>query len=459
MQTNFKRLQKQYPVFIYHKFAYELISSGLQITFSFEIGEHKFFPNVIIHGVTQKQLDRLGKEAVDRFVFNLGLAEIPSYWKLTVSPVIQIESGYLNTMQIAFWRKLLEKGMGEFFFVNDIPPFAPEVEIKAKALDQEKFSLPAIRVLGAVMVPVGGGKDSIITMEMMQKSGKHITFFTIGNDEASEDIITVFEGKYGRTPRIHVRRTLDPTLLELNARGYLNGHTPFSSIVAFSSLFAATLFHIPFIALSNEKSANEETGVYQGVNINHQYSKTFEFESDFRDYVVATFPSAPTYFSLLRPLYEIQIMRIFTGHSEYFNVFRSCNIGKKTNSWCGDCAKCLFVFLLLSAFLPAKEVTRIFGKDLLADPELVPLLKQLTGDAPMKAFECVGTKAETMVALYLSWKRRRLESVVPIVLDSYQPYIESHEHELEAQAKEILKSFDQNHLMPQGFEKVVRDAI
>ncbi len=460
MQTNVERLQKQYPEFRYKGFSRQITDEGLSVMFSFEIGEHKFFPKLLFRGITNKELEGIEKKVLDFLLFHLGLAEIPSYWKLTCSPQIIIEAGYLNTMQVAFWKKLIEKGMGEFFFVNDITPFAPDIVISApKPVGVSELNLPHLKSLDHVLVPVGGGKDSIVTMELMKKAGKKLTFFTVGKDQASEDIISIFEGKYGKVPRLQIDRKLDPTLLELNIRGYLNGHTPFSSIIAFTSFTEAIFARLPLIALSNEKSANEETGVYQGVNINHQYSKTFEFESDFRAYIETQFDDAPVYFSLLRPLFEIQISQIFTRYPEYFSVFRSCNIGKKTNSWCGDCAKCLFVFLLLSAFIPPGEVIEIFGKDLFSNPELVPLLKQLTGDAPMKAFECVGTRAETMVALYLSWKKRRQEKPLPIVLASYLPVLSEKKAHFAKEAVTMLSSFDGNHLIPESLVKVVKNEI
>lgn len=459
MKPHFDALQKQYPVFVYRSYSYEIKPEGLSMSFAFETHEHKFFPHLLLRGVTREQLERLSSTTLTNYIFHLGMVEIPSYWKLTCSPKIVVEAGYLSAMQIAFWQKLMEKGLGEFFYVNDIMPFAPEIEAQGSQVKPILGVPDKLNLVDSVLVPVGGGKDSIVTLELIKKTDKKPIFFTLGNDQASEDIISVFVNKYGETARIQVDRTLDPTLHELNARGYLNGHTPFSSILAFNAVFAAHLRGVPNIALSNEKSANEETGIYQGVNINHQYSKTFEFESDFRSYCNSFFPGAPAYFSLLRPLFEIQIMKIFSRYPEYFQIFRSCNIGKKTNSWCGSCAKCLFVSLLLSAFLKPEEVMGIFGKDLLADAALVPLLKQLTGDAPMKAFECVGTRAETMIALYLSWKKRKQETPLPAIIENYRGRLEVDKEKLEKQARQMLKSFDENHTIPQEFVKVVQDAI
>lgn len=461
MDTRFEQLKKQYPTFRYVGFIYELDNEDLRATFAFEIGEHKFFPKLTFRGVGERRVKNIQKEQLDLYVFHLGLAEIPSYWKLTCSPHIEIEAGTLNAMEVAFWQKLIEKGMGEFFFVNDIEPFSPSITSSGPKHigTHESSSITSAHSSHGTLVPVGGGKDSIVTMELLKKNDVPVTLFTIGKDEASEQSIRIFESKYGKTNRIHVDRSIDPTLIELNARGYLNGHTPFSSVVAFTSLLAATLFDLPYIALSNERSANEETGVYHGVNINHQYSKTFEFESDFHSYVHVCFNEAPAYFSLLRPLYEIQIMSIFTALPEYFAAFRSCNIGKKENIWCGSCAKCLFVSLLLSAFLPPQKVIGIFGKDLLSDEKLIDVLKQLTGDASMKAFECVGTKQETMVALYLAWKKRQLEKPLPALLEHYREYLENNEESLKTQAQELLTAFDDENLIPHQFTEVISHAL
>lgn len=56
---------------------------------------------------------------------------------------------------------------------------------------------------------------------------------------------------------IEVYRTIDKRLLNLNKEGYINGHTPFSSMLAFLSYFIAYILGKKYIALSNESSANE----------------------------------------------------------------------------------------------------------------------------------------------------------------------------------------------------------
>jgi hypothetical protein len=71
----------------------------------------------------------------------------------------------------------------------------------------------------------------------------------------------------------------------------------------------AYLTNRKYIVLSNEGSANEPTVI--GTNINHQYSKTYEFECDFYQYTKKYFNIDIKYFSLLRPIKEIQIAYLF----------------------------------------------------------------------------------------------------------------------------------------------------
>ena len=162
-----------------------------------------------------------------------------------------------------------------------------------------------------------------------------------------------------------INRMFDPALLELNNQGFLNGHTPFSAMLAFYTLMCSVITGFRNIALSNESSASEST--IPGTKINHQYSKSLEFETDFRNYYTKYITGGINYFSFLRPLSELQIARIFAELTRYHDVFRSCNAGSKTNSWCGKCPKCMFTHILISAFTNIQEADRIIGSPMLND--------------------------------------------------------------------------------------------
>ncbi|MCR5822757.1 MAG: hypothetical protein K6F85_07590, partial [Bacteroidales bacterium] len=200
-----------------------------------------------------------------------------------------------------------------------------------------------------------------------------------------------------------IRRTIDPKLLELNAQGCLNGHTPFSAMLAFYTLVISMGSGRINIALSNESSANEST--VPGTSVNHQYSKSLEFENDFRRYVASEISPVFNYFSFLRPLSELQIAMLFARFDKYHDVFRSCNAGSKQDIWCGNCAKCLFAYIILSPFIASDRLNAIFGKAMLDDPGLQTYFDELTGIADVKPFECVGTISEVQSALAMTIER------------------------------------------------------
>ncbi len=158
-------------------------------------------------------------------------------------------------------------------------------------------------------------------------------------------------------------------------------------MAAFASVLTSVVYGKKYICLSNEASANEST--IKGSSVNHQYSKTFEFEMDFKWYMDNYITDQIRYFSLLRPISELMIAGIFSKLDSYLTVFRSCNVGQKDGVWCGHCAKCLFVYIILSAYLNDQKLVEIFGRDMLDDPEMKELFEQLSGILDDKPFECV----------------------------------------------------------------------
>ena len=208
-----------------------------------------------------------------------------------------------------------------------------------------------------------------------------------------------------------IKRTISQNLIALNQDGAINGHVPISAIWAFLSVITALLTNQKYIAFSNEASANQPTLEIDGQNINHQYSKTLEFEQDFQNYVTTFIHPELKYFSLLRPFSELYIAEMFAQKAwpKYKDKFSSCNRNFTQSAegklfWCGECPKCAFVFLILAPFTKPAELLNIFGKNLLADPDLKQTWLELLGKTEHKPFECVGTIEEVKQAFLLAQK-------------------------------------------------------
>ena len=426
-QQTYYSLRKQYPVFEYVAYHYESTSEGLRVRFDFRMGDVEFHPTALVE---RRPFLDFGVDGLDRIVFNIGMVELVSYWKCACPPVVKVLCGTLTDRQAAFWKKLYWNGLGEFYYTNGIeetPDTFMEVESGTRRVESgltpadacvAKPSTPR-SPLSTYLVPIGGGKDSVVTLELLRRAGKAVRPLIMNPRGATTECARV--AGYAMGEVLVIRRTIDPALLALNAKGYLNGHTPFSAMLAFYTLLASALGGVPNVALSNESSANEST--VKGSYVNHQYSKSLEFEDDFRKYVneeLGIENGAFNYFSFLRPLSELQIAMLFSRFAPYHDVFRSCNAGSKQDIWCGHCAKCLFAYIILSPFMEPARLNAIFGKPMLDDESLRPEFEQLVGKAETKPFECVGTVDEVNTALSMTTERW-YRGARPRLLAGYEP--------------------------------------
>ena len=372
--------------------------------------------------------DELPEAQLQSLAFQIGMTELVSYWKIACPKRVVVKPFLLTESQIAFWKKLYYNGLGEFLYLNGITVSETELT-QIESVGSQPFAKTGLPLEERTLVPVGGGKDSVVTLECLRREMPVIPLIV---NPRGATLNCVKTAGYGENDFIVINRTLDPTMLKLNAEGYLNGHTPFSALLAFISVLAAFGSKSKYIALSNENSANEST--VPGTHINHQYSKSIEFERDFRNYVAVNLNDNVQYFSFLRPLSELQIAKLFAQCEAYHPVFRSCNVGSKTDSWCGHCPKCLFTWIILSPFLSKEKLTAIFGKDLMADESLLPIFEELNGTAMVKPFECVGTVEEVRACIEAVEGNRN-------------------------QVNEILSRFNDEHFLSERFEQILKSQL
>ena len=324
-----------------------------------------------------------------------------SYYKLSCPAHIEVAYA-LSEKQADFWNTVYRKGLGEFFFRNNLDPRG-RISFPYDAVFSPGSH--AARPGDRALLGIGGGKDSIVAGELLKEMKYETSAFIFETGDPVPLVERVIETM--DLPTVKVRHVLDPQVF----RGYdgaYNGHVPFSSFVAWVGYLAAALFGYRYVIVGNERSSNIGNVEYLGETVNHQWSKSLEFETMFQEYSRAFLSPDIRYFSLLRPFYEIRIAEMFARHEKYFSSFSSCNRSFKVHRnrsetlWCCECAKCAFVFLLLSAFLEKRSVLEIFGKNLLDDESLLRLFGDILGFGSMKPFDCVGTVEEARAALFLS---------------------------------------------------------
>ena len=445
--NKFLELRSEYPSFEYQSYSIKRTNQRLEFSFLFTMGDVEFRPSYSIPLRDFYRIDELEPEVLDSLVFHIGMVELVSYWKAACPPKVIVKPHALDDRQIAFWKKLYFNGLGEFFYLNGIRTSLEDfMHIEPEGEKLEFFGVTTEE--DKVMVPVGGGKDSVVTLELLKHSGDKIIPMAVNPREAV--VRTIETAGFGMEDTVVVNRKLDKKLLELNELGFLNGHTPFSALLAFVTLFSAVLSGIKYVALSNESSANEST--VPGSGINHQYSKSFEFELDFVRYVSGYMTRDVHYFSFLRPLNELQIGALFSRFPQHHLSFRSCNAGSKNDTWCGYCPKCLFTRIILGPFIDQEMMRKIFGKELLDDVSLERYFDELTGKAAVKPFECVGTPDE--VTASLGKIRKQWKGRVPALLERFE-LPENGERDFDL----LLCAFNKENNLPEKYMKIIQQEI
>lgn len=269
------------------------------------------------------------------------------------------------------------------------------------------------------LVPIGGGKDSATSLEILKRTNKKIIGFSVGDHKSINNT-----AKAADISMVNVKRQIDPELLRWNTDGAFNGHVPVTALVSTLACVAGYCIGAQSVVMSNESSANEATRIVEDVEVNHQFSKSFIAEKYLRD-AIASFVNKPiNYFSILRILSEYEIFSIFSMAKQFHNCFTSCNrvfkINKndRTLSWCGECDKCRFVFIGMSAFLEIEYVSKIFGKNLLDEKNNTQGFLDLIGMGNGKPFECVGTIGETVLLMKKALNKINKKSKLKTVLSS-----------------------------------------
>lgn len=438
----------EYPNFIYKDYKIEEDNEKIYFKYEFEIQDLTTFKPEI--QILKKEFNwkHLNSNYLKNIVFNLGMIESISYFKATCSKSFYIKCGYLNEKQKLWFRKLFFLGLGEFRYINNI--LTNEEEFVEFICEGEKIKLEELNSnFSGIILPIGGGKDSNVTLELLKSKFDDINCFMIGSKDVSLECTDI--AGFGRKSVIEVNRLIDKNLIELNNKGFLNGHTPFSAMVAFLTYAVAFMLEKKYIALSNESSANESN--IEGEKINHQYSKTLEFENDFREYAEEFLKTDIEYFSFLRPISELQIAMLFAKYKKYHKIFKSCNVGSKQKPWiwCSECPKCLFVYIILSPFISKRELIDIFGEDLYAKKDLLQTFIELCGFGEIKPFECVGTFSEVR---YCVSKLIKKDEDLPYLLQYYKDNFK-----LEDTSDERLFVFRDEHNLPECFENILKENI
>ena len=347
-------------------------------------------------------LDGPRRAAVAQVLRLLHLLAGVSYYKAAVPPELVIEGELPDPALAALATVVYENGLGEFAYRNGLSLRGkiqfPQGSTSAPA--------PALGLRHHAITAIGGGKDSLVSIEALRALGVSQSVAFVG---VAPLLRTCAEAT--GLPCLQIERQLAPELFQFNTQGAWNGHIPVTAINSAILLLVALLHGADQVVFSNERSASYGSQIPGTGEVNHQWSKGWAFEQALATWVRGHVAADLRYYSLLRPLSELAVARQFVRNDRYDAVFSSCNrnfhlLGDRPSQrWCGTCPKCQFVFLALAPFMPKPRLTAIFGRNLLDEPDLAGGYDALIEYGAHKPFECVGEGREARAAFFELVKR------------------------------------------------------
>ncbi|CAE8595890.1 unnamed protein product, partial [Polarella glacialis] len=481
-------------------------------------------------------LDSLGSEsraAAEQAMLGLGMSALAYVWMGFLTPTIVIRTApALTDEQVSFWREVLLKSLREHFFVNGVRSFdgrggLDDLRIVCESSSQSQSGDDSLPCWNSdqpwafdesrprVLVPMGAGKDSTVAWELLGRDPsccERRWFFLQGENREfarcwryaalADAAAETSQGSEPALKSVLLGEFAWPTgPFERSRNGALNcaGH-PWACLVCFAAALAALLNGYTHICVGNERSAGLGNGLlWEGVEVNHQWDKSLEFEMPAHQYLKKYCRGLVHYFSLLTPLWDVQVGMLFGRLcSRYSDLILSCNQpeGFSKSRWCGACAKCAFVAAVLGAFLPARQLRAIFGDDVFETSAIAAHLDLLCGldsqaaaaeDAdqvqlptllpaparehckvlvlPWKPLECVGGADETRLALGLARRRylregRREPRLFSAARCSALQSADARAEESDARcSRRMLLDWGEDSLLPTWTRDVVRACL
>ena len=406
-------------------------------------------------------LSEAERERVDGLLALLHWVAGVSYFKTALPPSLSCDTGAPSPAVAELLEALYSEGLGELAYTNRLPalprPRFPGVEAKPPGAPAPvPTSAPDNDTPARVLVPVGGGKDSVVALEVVRRATEEPALFSVGNAAPIARTVAV-----AGLPHLLAARTLDPGLRALNNAGAINGHVPVTAIVSCVALLTAALNGFDAVAMANERSASAGNVNFDGIEVNHQFSKGVCVERLFSAALAELAPGMRL-FSVLRPASELGVARAFARLERYHGAFTSCNAvfridpELRASSWCCECPKCRFVYLALAPFTTPEHLREVFGRDLLDEDAQFEGFALLTATGGHKPFECVGEEQESLAAIRLLAEDERWSShsvvrrLVAEVLPRFSPH--------EGDPGSVLELSDE-HTVPEGLMTEVRALL
>ena len=329
------------------------------------------------------------------------LANLMDLCSITLPREVVIEGIGLNRKALEFWERTARNLAAERLVEDNLPAEALDARWRSQSSVHGRMDPLPQSVRRGQLLAMSGGKESLAALKMMKDESACALFFLHYPDAGWAHGGRLFRFFQRTHDCVKVRSDITgtgPLLEEFGCSAY--GMFVIGQI-AFSALLAMDRFST--ISIGNEFSANFGNGSHDGIQVNHQYDKSFSFAQELNGYLAEHVTDDFTHNSPFWQWHEYRIASKFFADERFLKLWTSCNNSTATNLFCGTCAKCAFVFLLGAAHTEPMKIRRLMGANMLDNLELI---RSLADPEARKPLECVGTKEEVWVALEDIWQKQ-----------------------------------------------------
>lgn len=329
------------------------------------------------------------------------LANLIDLISITLPEQVAVDGIRLSRGGLHFWKETARHLCAERIAEDELPASMLDVRWSTGGTLRGRMEPFTWKKRRGELLAMSGGKESLAALKLMERTTAPALFFLHYPDAGWHHGGRLLE-HFSRTHEC-VRVRCDVTRTGPLLRRH--GCGAYGMFVIGQIVFSALLHMDRWsrIVIGNEFSANFGNGLHDGVPVNHQYDKSFGFARRLNDYLATHVTDEFSHRSPFWDWYEYRISREFFADARHLRHWTSCNNATSARWFCGDCAKCAFVFLMGAAHGDPALVRRLMGANMLDN---LPLIRSLADPEAPKPLECVGTKEETWVALEDIWMKR-----------------------------------------------------
>lgn len=383
--------------FVFDGWEFDQATHTARFKYAFEDTDQKFTETVTF----ASSGDSYDKDALVRALDLAHLLIGTSYYKAFPTTDISFSANGIDEWQAIFLNKVYQEGLSQFAYENaltrkDLAQFSATQSVQ-EAVPYEGSGVLCLQ---------SGGKDSLLLASLLLKKNTDFESLYISSTESYPAVLD----DIGQPVRVIQRHIDKDALRNATKHGAKNGHVPVTYIVLAISLVQAILDGKNTVLAAIGREGEESHAWIDDLPVNHQWSKTWEAEQLFAEYVERYVSPDIRVGSPLRGYSELKIAELFAQHAweKFGHSFSSCNRANYQQghdntqlSWCGDCPKCANSYLLFAPFVSQDELSQVFGGDLFTKESLQEIFKGLMGiDGVMKPFECVGETDELRLAYH-----------------------------------------------------------